>query len=154
MAADLARDRSVGTASERTDVKERTGDVSAASSRSNDRLRPHPWTPRKAAALFFVSYLAVQVSIPIVQLLEDGPRRFGWQMFSRVGHMRPDFFLVTERGVEPVSLDRHVLHLRSEIDLTRELPPHLCTVYPEAEAVRGRDPSGRVSSFPCARAEA
>lgn len=154
MAADLVHDRSVGKASERTDVEERTGHVSAAPPRSNDRLRSHPWTPRKAAAaLFFVSYLGVQATIPILQLLEDGPRRFGWQMFSRVGHMRADFFLVTERGMEPVDLERHVLHLRSEIDLARELPPHLCGVYRAAEAIRIRDPSGRVSSFPCPRAE-
>lgn len=103
--------------------------------------------------LFFVSYLAVQLTVPILQLFEAGPRRFGWQMFSRVGHMRPDFLIVFEQGVEPLNLERHVLHLRSEIDLARELPPHLCSVYTGAEAVRVRDPSGRVTSFPCPRAE-
>lgn len=126
----------------------------ASPPRSNDLRHRHAWTPRKAvAALFFVSYLAVQATVPILQLLEAGPRRFGWQMFSRVGHMRPDFFLVFDQEVEAVGLERHVLHLRSEIDLARQLPPHLCSVYPAAEAIRIRDPSGHVSSFPCPRAE-
>lgn len=110
------------------------------------------WTAREAlAAIFFCSYLLLQIVLPTLQLIEPGPRRFAWQMFSRVGHARPEFYLLSGSSERQVDLARHVVRLRAEIDLSRVLPPHLCEVYPRVDSVRIVNPTGRVDHLACRR---
>lgn len=91
----------------------------------------------------FLSILAIQVAMPVVQLTADRPARFGWHMFAGV---RPGLEFEVRHAdgrVEAVTLEEYVLKLRQEVDLAAHLPAHLCRAIPSAEAIvtrwKGRD---------------
>jgi hypothetical protein len=117
----------------------------------------HMLAPRRmraaemAAAIFFIVFLAVQLAVPIVQLLSaPRPARFGWQMYS-VRSVPPRFDLLLRDGTsQPVALDSYVTSLRADVPLVRFLPPHLCRLFPQAAAVRWQQDGGSESgTFIC-----
>ncbi len=85
---------------------------------------------RTAAALF----LAVQVAVPAIQLGEERPSRWGWQMFSTIPPVeqvrveRPD-------GVEFVALPTLLAHWRHEIRPDPPLLRRICELRPRATRV-------------------
>jgi len=89
------------------------------------------------AASFFVAFLAIQIAVPIVQLVwAPRPARFGWQMYSVVS-AAPRFDLIMRDGLaRPLDITPYVTSLRADVPLTRFLPPHLCTLFSDAAAVR------------------
>jgi hypothetical protein len=99
-----------------------------------------------AAALFFVAFLAVQLAVPLIQLVSaPRPARFSWQMYSVVSDA-PRFDLVMRDGTsQPVALELYVTSLRADVPLVRYLPPHLCRLFPQAMAVRYQQNDGSQS---------
>jgi hypothetical protein len=78
----------------------------------------------------------VQLGVPLIQLAAHRPARFGWQMFSGLGHPAR-FSVVLEDGrVDSISVADHVRWLRPEMNLPITLPPHLCSRVEGAAAVR------------------
>ena len=103
------------------------------------------------AACFFVAFLAVQIVIPLIQLAwSPRPARFGWQMYS-VGSATPRFELIMRDGTDkPLDITPYVTSLRGDVPLVRFLPPHLCTLFPEAAAVRYQTDDGlQAGTYQC-----
>jgi hypothetical protein len=109
--------------------------------------------PRRILAVaFFVMFLLMQVAVPLFQLTQPRPARFGWQMFStlRADALGVSYHIEAAGGeLIPVQLSAHFARVRLEIDHRTVLPPYLCEVTPGAAAViseRGGTTTGR---YPC-----
>lgn len=89
-------------------------------------------TSHLVAGVVIALFLIVQLTIPIVQAGSDAPERFAWQMFSK-GESAPDFVIVLSNGeTQPIELADYVAAGRAEIDYDEYMPPHLCSVIPDA----------------------
>jgi len=116
---------------------------------------PNPLRPRRrmlAAAVFFVVFLAIQIAVPLVQLVwSPRPARFGWQMYSVVS-AAPRFELIMRDGVaKPLDITPYVTSLRGDVPLSRFLPPHLCMLFPDAVAIHYQMNDGsQVGTYQCA----
>ena len=98
---------------------------------------------RVATTVFFVSFLLVQTTVPLVQLSAPRPARFGWQMFT-AGPQRRGFTLLMRDGTtQPVPLHLYVAQSRGEVDLGKALPQHLCRVVPDVASVRITEPDSK-----------
>ena len=99
-----------------------------------------------AAACFFVAFLAVQLIVPIVQIVwAPRPARFGWQMYSVVS-AEPRFELELRDGIrQPVAIEPYVTSLRGDVPLARFLPAHLCRLFPNSVAVHYQTDDGSQS---------
>ena len=100
--------------------------------------------------VFCLSYLAIQVLIPLALLAAPRPARFGWHMWSvRVAF--PRFRLLMDDGTSTLpDLGRYVVTTRGEIDLRDALPPHLCRVVSGVAAVEISAPdSDQRSEYSC-----
>jgi hypothetical protein len=88
------------------------------------------------AAGFFVAFLAIQIAVPIVQLVwAPRPARWGWQMYSVIS-TAPQFELISRDGAaRPLDITPYVTSMRADVPLARFLPPHLCKLFPDAAAV-------------------
>ena len=98
-----------------------------------------------ASALFFVSYLIVQVGYPIVPWFTGGDRAFTWRMFAGYDD-EPQFTVVTGDGaVRPLANALRsgpgsgVRVLGPEVDQRRFLPPWLCAHVNGAKSIVVRD---------------
>jgi len=91
---------------------------------------------RLVAASFLVVFLAIQLAVPLVQLVwSPRPARFGWQMYS-VKSAAPRFELIMRDGsASPLDITPYVTSMRADVPLARFLPPHLCNLFPDAAAV-------------------
>ena len=104
------------------------------------RSRPNPAfnrTPRKrAAACFFVAFLVVQVVVPLVQLTQPRPARFGWQMYA--GAKAPESVtLIRQDGSEKTyGMSFYLGSYRSDLDITEALPRFICQKQPHLKGVR------------------
>ena len=88
------------------------------------------------AACFFVVFLAAQILIPLAQLAwSPRPARFGWQMYSVVSAAPRFELIMRDRAAKPLNITPYVTSLRGDVPLARFLPPHLCTLFPDAAAV-------------------
>jgi hypothetical protein len=79
-------------------------------------------------------FLIVQLAMPISRL-GDTARRFGWQMFS-TAQFAPEFVVVTEDDEIDIDHRDYVAMSRADVDFEKLLPPHLCSVVPNAVSVR------------------
>jgi hypothetical protein len=88
------------------------------------------------AICFFLVFLAIQLAVPLVQLVTaPRPARFGWQMYSVVS-APPRFSLIMRDGAaRPLDIGPYVTSMRADVPLTRFLPAHLCALFPDAAAV-------------------
>ena len=105
------------------------------------------------AACFFIVFLAMQIVIPLFQLAwSPRPARFGWQMYSVVS-AAPHFELIMrDQATKPLDITPYVTSLRGDVPLVRFLPPHLCTLFPEAVAVRYQTDDGlQAGTYQCDR---
>ncbi len=90
--------------------------------------------PELARVFVFVLIMASMIALPLVQL-SAGADRFGWRMFSQVKPL-PEFTVVDSSGDETlVDAAVYTANLRGDIDFGVALPPHLCSVIPDAVAV-------------------
>lgn len=90
------------------------------------------------AATFCLSYLGIQLVVPVIQLGAPRPARFGWQMWAARRSV-PAFVVLMKNGMrQPVAPSAHVGMSRVEIDLGEALPPHLCRVVAGIAAVEVR----------------
>jgi hypothetical protein len=109
-------------------------------------------TPRVIiAACFFVVFLAAQAVIPLAQMVwSPRPARFGWQMYSVISSA-PHFELITRDGAtKPLDITPYVTSLRADVPLARFLPPHLCTLFPDAAAIHyAMDDGSQAGTYPC-----
>jgi len=97
--------------------------------------RMKDWRESPLAALLLIAvFVVIQLGIPISRLSEEGPRRFGWQMFS-VARGAPTFVAHTTSGDIEIELVDFVARARGDIDLEEVLPTHLCNVLPDANSV-------------------
>ena len=103
------------------------------------------------AACFFVVFLAAQILIPLAQLVwSPRPARFGWQMYS-VGSATPRFELIMRDGsAKRLDITPYVTSLRGDVPIARFLPPHLCTLFPDAAAIHYEmDGSPQAGTYQC-----
>jgi hypothetical protein len=103
------------------------------------------------AACFFVVFLVAQLLIPLAQLVwAPRPARFGWQMYS-VASAAPNFELILRDGAaKPVDISPYVTSLRGDVPLVRFLPAHLCTLFPNADAVHYQmDDGSQAGTYQC-----
>jgi hypothetical protein len=103
------------------------------------------------AACFFVIFLAAQLLIPLAQLAwSPRPARFGWQMYSVVSSA-PRFELIMRDGAaKSLDITPYVTSLRGDVPLARFLPAHLCTLFPDAAAVRYHvDDGSQAGTYQC-----
>ena len=85
--------------------------------------------------LIFAAFLAVQVAVPLAQLFEPRPARFGWQMFSDL-RPRPRVTLMGHQGDRrEVNPESYLGNPRAELDYIARLPGHICSISPETAAV-------------------
>jgi hypothetical protein len=101
-------------------------------------------------ALFCAVFLAVQIGLPVVQLLDDvRPARWGWQMYAGYGANAVEYRLVRPDGtVEPVRLTQYAVVFRGDMPMERYAPQHLCRVT-EARAVELSIAEGPWERVPC-----
>lgn len=114
---------------------------------SNRRITPSAMV----AACFFVVFLSVQVLVPLAQLVwAPRPARFGWQMYS-VASAAPSFELIMRDGAtRALDVTPYVTSLRGDVPLARFLPPHLCTLFPDAAAIRYQmDDGTQAGAYQC-----
>lgn len=82
----------------------------------------------------FVTFLAVQLLVPVLRYGSETSARFGWQMFS-IAKGIPDYVVVLPGGEQPIDVDTYVAFVRSDLSLEPTFSLHLCRVVPGAEAV-------------------
>ena len=94
------------------------------------------WAASVAAMCFFVAFLSIQLTVPIIQLVwSPRPARFGWQMYSVVS-APPRFDLIGRDGTtSPLDISPYVTSMRGDVPLAQFLPAHLCARFPDAAAV-------------------
>ena len=103
------------------------------------------------AMCFFVAFLAAQLAIPLIQLAwSPRPARFGWQMYSVIS-AAPRFELIMHDGTaKPLDIRPYVTSMRGDVPLARFLPPHLCTLFPDAAAIHYQmDDRSQAGIYPC-----
>ena len=84
--------------------------------------------------VFFVLFLAVQILLPLTQVLGPKPARFAWQMFS--GTIAPlQIKLKTDSGVKDVDVSNMVGNWRGDLNFEKHLPPFVCRRFPESSSV-------------------
>jgi hypothetical protein len=97
-------------------------------------------------------FILVQIAVPVFQLTQARPARFGWQMYSTIrSDALGESYHIEDGGgaLSPVQLSVHVAGIRAEIDYRTIVPPYRCGVTPGAVAVvfeRGGTTKGR---YPC-----
>lgn len=85
-----------------------------------------------------MAFLLVQLVVPLYQLTQPRPARFGWQMYSAISLdlMVEPFHIEDAAGeLHPVAFATHLARARPEIDYRTLLPPYLCHVRADAVAV-------------------
>lgn len=106
---------------------------------------------QRAAVVFFVVFLAIQIVVPACKLFGSRPERFGWQMYA--GAKAPSTVnLIREDGTEktvPVSF--YLGNYRSDLDLIEALPPFLCAKDRRTKTVRLNFLYSEPLEFPCHR---
>lgn len=107
-----------------------------------------------AVTAFVVLWLAVQVAVPVVRLVERGgaarPRTFGWQMFSHQIAGQPESFSVTTaEGTRPIDVGGLLAGpMRREVIYAPTVIAELCG-RPEVLAVEVRDVEHGVRTEAC-----
>ena len=87
------------------------------------------------AAAAVVLFVVLQLAIPISRMgSNEGPQRFGWQMFSTVGEAI-ELTVHTPTGTVVIDLEDVMARARGDIPLEKLLPPHLCNTVEGAEFV-------------------
>jgi hypothetical protein len=91
---------------------------------------------RMLAAGFMIVFLAIQIAVPLIQLVwAPRPARFGWQMYSVVS-AAPHFELILRDGAtRTLDIAPYVTSMRADVPIAHFLPPHLCALFPDAAAV-------------------
>lgn len=119
---------------------------------ANQHLSDPAWSTRKILAIaFFVTFLAIQIVVPVVKLTSPRPARFGWHMWT-ARKPNPQFVMTMKDGsVSPVILSTYLGLSRGEMDIREAMPAHLCRVVPDVASVQTKpldsEPS-RVYSCP------
>jgi hypothetical protein len=109
-----------------------------------------PLTLRQRLILgFCIGFMAIQVAVPIRQLMAPRLARWGWQMYS-AALPQPVFLSVSANGAEtPLDLIEYVASARPDLDLPAMLPAHVCRLRPELAAVRYRYSGGGTEEYRC-----
>jgi hypothetical protein len=122
---------------------------------ASDYRETSPISRRRAAnaiaMCFFVGFLALQIVVPLAQLAwSPRPARFGWQMYSVIS-AAPRFELMLHNGTaKPLDVRPYVTSMRGDVPLARFLPPHLCTLFPDAAAIKYQmDDGSQAGTFQC-----
>jgi hypothetical protein len=107
-----------------------------------------------AIAIFIVLWLAVQIGVPLWQLSEPRPPRFGWQMFTDVKFL-PQITAIRRDGSSvQLTASRYLAYFRSDFrsGYIQALAQHLCRVEPSLQAVELlRRPEGTTVRQTCAK---
>jgi hypothetical protein len=85
---------------------------------------------------FFVTFLTIQIVVPVVKLTSPRPARFGWHMWT-ARKPNPQFVMIMKDGsATPVILSTYLGLSRGELDLLEAMPAHLCRVVPDVASVQ------------------
>jgi hypothetical protein len=91
------------------------------------------------AALFFTTYLAIQLALPAYSHL-SGNNRFRWGMFSRTETLPAVTILYPDHTTETLTQYQHRTHrarlFRKELDVSKHLISYLCAITPHPTAIR------------------
>jgi hypothetical protein len=95
------------------------------------------WSQRNILVIaFFVTFLAIQIVVPVVKLTSPRPARFGWHMWT-ARKRNPQFVMMMKDGTAtPVILSTYLGLSRGELDLRDAMPAHLCRVVPDVASVQ------------------
>src|SRR5262245_6116127 len=114
--------------------------MTAATQSSNDAAQRR----NRLILAFCIVFLLVQVIVPIMQLPQPRPSRFGWQMFSGYRHI-PKYWTVTADGAQhDVNVEELVGVRRLDADYHPALLDHLLRHTPGVVAVRWQWPDSDV----------
>jgi hypothetical protein len=84
--------------------------------------------------------IIVQFAVPAAALIQPPPTRFGFQMYSGQGNLTIEVLDGAGQPIEVELTNYFAAPPRLELDWTKKLPEHLCTVVPEAALVTVTQP--------------
>ncbi|MFE6964537.1 hypothetical protein ACFVAJ_05450 [Agromyces sp. NPDC057679] len=98
--------------------------------------------------LAVIAVIGLQVTVPLIALLQPPPQKLGFQMYSALGGVTA--FTIDAEGAEHRvdDLERIVAKNRPEIDWLPSLPEAICAAESAAVSVRVEQ-SGRSRSLTC-----
>ncbi len=89
---------------------------------------------RPLAYVILAVILCLQLALPLSRLGTDD-RRFGWKMFSEEGTPLGLGVHTTDGSEIEIDPGDYMAMVRVDVDILDLLPPHLCTVVPDAARV-------------------
>lgn len=84
-----------------------------------------------------VTYLLLQILLPMWQLTQPRPARFGWQMYAGVSQPA-NFLAVYADGERPIDLSEYLVRTRGDVQTGTVIPPAVCQRHADVLAVRFR----------------
>ncbi len=112
-------------------------------------MKPPPsWTTgQRIAAGVCVAWLALQLALPMLQLFQPRPARFGWQMYSGfTPHAK--LSVITSDSIIEVDPDQFVVRPRLDF-VAADLPGHLCSRVSGATTIRMSFENQEPEEVPC-----
>jgi hypothetical protein len=107
-----------------------TDSLSAASARFGRRL----------SSIAVVVGVFVQVIVPLIQLRQPRPARFGWQMYAGIREPFALTGVAADGSTRPIEIDNYLAFHRGDIAISRILPPVVCDREQELVAIRFQVP--------------
>jgi hypothetical protein len=107
-----------------------------------------------AVISFIVLWLAIQIGVPLWQLTNPRPARFGWQMYADAKYLPRITGIRTDGGSVRLSGHRYLANFRYEFrpSYIQVLGEHICRVEPSLWAVELRlRPEGTVIRQLCSQ---
>ena len=96
------------------------------------------WNSQKIlSATIGVSWIAVQVAVPLILLFQRGfdrkTRQFGWQMYTEAPH-RDDFQVVfNDQTIKEIEIDDYVYNFRPGLAYEENFLAYLCETFPDSK---------------------
>jgi hypothetical protein len=87
--------------------------------------------------VIFGVVIALQLLVPLRALVADSDlqQRFGWSMYSKDREYPAIELALRDGGRREVDFGDVTPRARPEVDYARDLPPHLCSRYPDTRGV-------------------
>ena len=111
-------------------------------------------TAKIASAVLGISWIAVQVTVPLTLLLQRGfnpqPRQFGWQMYTALPHRDGFQVMFDDRTIKEINIDEYAHNVRPGLVYEENFLNYLCQIFPNAEQTRRiYQPNDRTQVYQC-----
>ena len=113
------------------------------------------WTlPKILAAVMGMSWIAVQVSVPLFWLIERGfdpkPRQFGWQMYTNMAGGDRFFVVSQDNQIHEIDADDYTHNIRPGLNYGDNFLDYLCQKFPNAKQTQLLPTGDRQpDTYPC-----